>query len=71
MTNFGAEGIAGVRRTGANVSATPNQAATVGERRTTRNQSATRPNGWFGYALFPMVCAAVLPYVFFRWKKWL
>lgn len=30
-------------------------------------------NWRFGYpvALFLMVCAAVLPYVFFRWKKWL
>ena len=27
----------------------------------------------FGYplAIVLMICAAVLPYVFFRWKKWL
>jgi magnesium transporter len=28
---------------------------------------------WFGYpmALIMMVAAAVLPYYFFKWKKWL
>jgi magnesium transporter len=31
------------------------------------------PEWRWGYpmALFVMVCAAVLPYLFFRWKKWL